>query len=243
MGADHQQVMDAIHALNTKMDSRFNQMEERVISEVKKLKLEITGVSEQQVKQGKAISEVQIQVEILKQRALNCDLIILGIPSLKPQDDLLAIVNNIIAIIGCNAIRTTDVKALYLMKSDNNKSKFIPICLQLYSATFKGAILAQQKKYGPVPLQKIDNNAPDSDTHKIIFKHRMTQYNSQLLKEAFKFKTEFKYTYCWFQDTVLLKKAENSKPLRVFSLEDLENLADIERKSPVVASSSSTSVE
>lgn len=236
----HKQVMDAIKGLDNKMDIRLNQMEERVISEVQKLKLEINGISEQQGLQGKVITKVQIEVEILKQRALNCDLVVLGIPNLKPKDDLLNIVNRVVALTGCNPIRETDVKSIFLMRSDNNKSKFSPICLQLYSATFKGAILSQQKKYGPVPLQKVDNTVLESDTNKIIFKNRMTQFNSNLLKETFKFKNQFKYCYCWFQDdTVLLKQTESSKPLRIRCFQDLENLAEVEKSFLVRASTSS----
>lgn len=236
----HKQVMDAINGLDNKMNIRFNQMEERVINEVQKLKLKITEISEEQGKQRKVITDVQIEVEILKQKALNCDFVVLGIPNLKPQDNLLSIVNRVLAITGCNSLRETDVKSIFLMRSGTSKSKFSPICLQLYSATFKGAILSQQKKYGPVPLQKIDNTVLESDTNKIIFKPRMTQFHSHLLKETFKFKNQFKYCYCWFQDdTVLLKQTESSKPIRISCFKDLENLAEVEKSSLARAPTSS----
>lgn len=241
--ADHKQLMDAINTLNNKMDTRFTQMEERVISEVQKLRLEITGISAEQAKQGEAITEVQIQVEILKQKALNCDLVILGIPNLKAGDNLVNVVNRVFTVAGCNQIRAeTDIKSIFLMKSGNSKSIYTPICVQLNSATYKSAILSLQKKNGPVPVQKIDNTVLGSDTNKIVFKHRLTPFNSSLLKESHKFKNQFKYSYCWFQDTVLLKQSETSKPLRICCMRDLEELAAKERNKATSSGLSSSSV-
>lgn len=118
---------------------------------------------------------------------------------------------------------------MYQLKSKHNKSGYTTICVELYSRTFKGFLLSQKKKLGPVMLNKILLDLPAEDMRKVFVKNRMTQYFSNLLKEAYSFKEKYKFQYVWFQDNeILMKKKESSRPQRVVSQVDLERLAGIE---------------
>lgn len=75
-------------------------------------------------------------------------------------------------------------------------------------------------------LQKIDSSYPVTDTRKILIKHRLTAYNSHLLREANKVKTERSYSFVWFQECVLLKKTPTSAIVRIRCEEDLRKASE-----------------
>lgn len=75
-------------------------------------------------------------------------------------------------------------------------------------------------------LQKIDSSYPVTDTRKILIKHRLTAYNSHLLREANKVKTERSYSFIWFQECVLLKKTPTSAIVRIRCEEDLRKASE-----------------
>lgn len=85
--------------------------------------------------------------------------------------------------------------------------------------------MKNQKLKGPILLQQLDATLPNSDMKRVIIKDRITSYNSELIKESFKFKNKYNFKYVWFKDSILMKKTDTSKIIMITSKADLNRLA------------------
>lgn len=220
-----QQVIDVITAMDQKLTASINEIKEQnnaILNEFNVIKAEFNIMGENQIKMKGDLTAVNIQIETLKQHSLSSEIVINGIPDkLLEKEILIQTINKIFNLIDCKEVNYWDYRSVFLMKKKSNSSGFTPVCLQLCSTAHKNLLIKNQKLKGPVLLQQVDTTLSDSDIRKIVIKDRLTPYFSELMKEAFMFKAKFNYKYVWFKDTVLIKKTDNSKIVRIFSKEDL----------------------
>lgn len=228
--SDLQKVMDAIKSMDQRLTGAVNEIKNQndtIISEFSEIKKKFNDISVSQSKILVDITEVQVQVEQLKQQQIASEIVINGIPDrLLGKNILVETINKVLSIIDCSPLKYWDYRSIFLMKSKNNTSGFTPVCLQLCSLAHKNLITKNQKEKGNVLLHQLDSSVPQSDTRKIIIKERLTPYNSNLLKEAHIFKAKYNYKYAWFKDTVLIKKSESSRILQIFGKKDLLKLSE-----------------
>lgn len=222
-------VMDAIISMDTKMDLRLDTMKKQLIEEFRNLQNNVSQISDKQEILASEIDMIKIEFEVIKQQALDNDIIITGFPNLTDNTNLTDVVHTILKELGVKEVNEETIRKIYLLKNKENQSIYTPICVEFYSAFWVDTIFALQKKNGPVLLNRIISNSTITDTRKIFFKHRMTTYNNILFKEAFKLKTEKKYSFVWFQQgSVLMKKAPKSGIVKIRSKEDLEKVIKAE---------------
>lgn len=221
------QVLQAIKSMDEKLNLRMNNIEQQnntIIEKFNTLSNQFEELSVKHNQLGQSLTSVQIEVEILKQKAIGSDIIISGIPY-SEEIKIVDIVDSVCKYYKLT-IKEIDYNKIYQLKSKHNKSGYTTICVEFHSRTFKGLLLKQKKKLGPVMLNKINLDLPDDDMRKVIVKNRMTQYFSNLLKEAYAFKEKYKFQYVWFQDNeILMKKTESSRPQKIESKMDLNKLA------------------
>lgn len=221
------QVLQAIKSMDEKLNLRINNIEQQnntIIENFNTLSHQFEELSVKQNQLGQSLTSVHIEIEKLKQKAIGGDIIISGIPNTE-EIKIFDIVDSV-----CKYYKLTineiDYNKMYQLKSKHNKSDYTTICVEFNSRTFKSVLLKQKKKLGPVMLNKINLALSDGDMRKVIVKNRMTQYFSNLLKEAYSFKEKYKFQYVWFQDNeILMKKTESSKPNKIESKMDLIRLA------------------
>lgn len=222
------EIMDAIKKMDGNINKRIDTLEEQnnsIIGEFRVLKEEMNKLTKNQEKISDELYEMNLELITLKQKSINSDVIITGIPEVK-DEKLFDVVNKVLHEYKLT-LRNTDYSSIYRMKSKTNTTKFSPICIEFYSRIPKGAIITQQKNLGPILLNTIDTSLPNTDLRKIFFKDRLIKYNMELLKEARKFKADNGYKYVWFQNTdILLKKNETSQNLRIRSKADLLRLGN-----------------
>lgn len=220
-----QQVIDAITAMDERLTASINEIKEQnnqIINEFNIIKSEFKGVIQTQLQIQEDLTAVNVQIEILKQKSLSSEIVINGIPDkFLGKEILLQTINKIFNTLDCKEVRPWDYRSIFLMKKKSNSSGFTPVCLQLCSSAHKNMLIYHQKQKGTVLLHQLDTDLPSSDLRKIVIKDRMTPYYSDLMKEAFLFKVKFDYKYVWFKDTVLIKKTDTSKIIRIFSKKDL----------------------
>lgn len=221
------QIMEAIKALDEKLNFRIDKIENQnqiVIESIDSLTKQYKVLETVQKKIRSDLSNLQTELEVVKQQNIQTDIVILGVPD--DQENTVSAVTNVLKQYKLT-LTDTDYHRIYRLKSRNNNSGFTPICVELNSRTFKEAIFAQKRKYGPVILGSSGSAGSSStnDVKKIVVKHRMTPYFTNLLKEAYKFKDTHNYKFVWFQEKeILLKKEESSKLIRIQCSADLQKL-------------------
>lgn len=230
--ANLQQIMDAIQSMDTRLTGSINDVKQQnktLISEFNKINIKINVLSEKQTKISQELTNVNMQVELLKQHRLSSEIIVTGLPDkLLQKEMLIPTINKVLNVIDGKELNYWDYRSIFLLKKKSNTSGFTPICIQLCSSAHKNLLIKNQKKNGPILLQQIDSTVPATDTRVIVIKDRVTPYNSQLLKETYAFKEKYNYKYAWFKDSVLLRKTESSKILHILSKRDLEKLTEEE---------------
>lgn len=196
-----------------------------VINNIENLTKQYNELACEQKKLRTDCSNIQLDLEVVKQRSISTNIVILGVPD--DQKNVVVAVANVFKQYRIS-IAETDYHRIYRLKSINNNSGYTPICVELYSRTFKAAVWLQKQKYGPIVLgaSGATEASTSSPLKKIVLKHRMTPYFSDLFKETYKFKESHHYKFAWFQETViLLKKDDSSKPIRIQCAADLQRLA------------------
>lgn len=222
--------MDAIISMDTKIDLRLDTMEKQnklIIEEFRKLQKDVNNLSAKQEILVTEIDNIKMDFEVMKQNALENNVIITGFPDLLDDTNLIQVFNTVMKEFNLKDLNEEAIRKIYLLKNKESQSAYTPICVEFYSIFWVDKIFALQKKYGPILLNRINPNIPITDTRKIFFKHRMTPYNNSLFKEAFKLKTQNKYSFVWFQQgSVLMKKAPTSGIVKIRSKEDLEKVIE-----------------
>lgn len=219
-------IMDAIRKMDENINSRIDTLEKQsntILTEFRLLQEDVNNLTKNQNKMREELLDMNIELNTLKQNAVNSDVIITGIHEVK-DEKLLDVVNKVLQEYKL-VLRNTDYNSIYRMKNKSDTSKFSPICIEFYSGALKGAIIKQQKILGPVLLHMIDKSLPETDLRKIYFKDRLIKYNMELLKAARRFKADNNYKFVWYQNSdVLLKKNETSQCVKIRSPADLVRL-------------------
>lgn len=223
----HLEIMAAIKALDDKLNIRIDKIENQnqiVIENIENLTKQYKVLESEQKKIRNDLSNIQLELEVVKQQNIQTDIVIIGVPD--NQDNTISAVTNVLKQYKIT-LTDTDYHRIYRLKNRNNNSGYTPICVELNSRTFKAAIFAQKRKYGPILLANsvATGSSSTNESKKIIVKHRMTPYFTNLLKEVYKYKDTHNYKFAWFQEKeILLKKEESSKLIRIQCSADLQSL-------------------
>lgn len=218
MGAEHDELMRAIQAMDEKLNKRMDNIE-TIIGEFKNIKKDFLKLEKNQEIQAKELSAVKFELNTIKQNLLDSDIIIVGVP-----DTITDTVNTVLVHLKAK-VTEADVKSCYRMRNKNNKSGSSPICVELYSKTLRGAIFDHQKRIGPVLLSSVDKSVPATDKRKIFVQRRLTPFYQDLLASARKFKVENNWKFVWVQNTdVLLKETDSSRIIKIQTKADLLEL-------------------
>lgn len=169
------------------------------------------------------IKTVNKEINSLKQKNLSKDIIATGVPEIK-NEILLESVNNIL-IKHDITLKESDIKKIYRLKNKNCVS-ISPILIEFKNDSFKSMILQKQRKNGPVLLNEVDSNILHTDLRKVYFKDRLTKENLILLRECRIFGRTNGFKYVWVQDsgTILIKQNDNTRPIEISSLQELDQL-------------------
>lgn len=232
--ANLQQVMDAIQSMDLRLTGSINEIKQQnntLISEFNKIKTKINVLSEKQIKIRDDLTNVNMEVELLKQHRISSEIIITGIPdNLLQKEVLIQTINKVLKEVDGKELNYWDYRSIFLLKKRSNTSGFTPICIQLCSSAHKNLLIKNQKQNGPILLQQIDTSVPAADLRRIVIKDRLTPYYSELLKGTYTFRAKYGYKYAWFKDSVLLRKTDSSRILKIYSKRDIEKLVEEESK-------------
>lgn len=200
-----------------------NQMEIIKTDDFIEIKKEICSEIEKVIEVQADIKTVKKEINSLKQKNLSNDIIVTGIPEIK-NEILLQSVNNIL-IKHDITLKESDVKKMYRLKNKNCVS-ISPILIEFTNDLFKTIILQKQRKNGPVLLNECDKKNLQTDLRKVYFKDRLTKENLILLRECRIFGRNNGFKYVWVQDSgaILIKQDENSRPIQISSLQELDKL-------------------
>lgn len=168
------------------------------------------------------VSVVQKDVNSLKQKNMTNDIIVTGIPE-QENEILLQSINKILSKHEIT-LKDSEVKKIYRLRNKNTLLNS-PILVELKNDSMKSIILQKQKLYGPVLLDELDESFVGPNLRKIYFKDRLTRENLILLRESRNYARMNGFKYVWVQDgTILMKYSENSRPIKISSRKDFENL-------------------
>lgn len=227
-----QQIIDAITAMDERLTESINDIKVQnitLINEFSSIKCKFDEISTNQNKIKEDLTAVAVQVEKLKQQSLSAEIVINGIPDKFLRKEIFTqTINKIFDMIDCTQINYWDYRSIFLMRKKSNATGFTPVCVQLCSSAQKNLLMKNQKLKGPILLQQLDTTLPSSDLRRIIIKDKMTQYNSDLMKESYIFKDKYNYKYLWFKDCVHIRKSDSSKITRIYASTDLNRLTEEE---------------
>lgn len=200
-----------------------NQMEINKTDDFIEIKKDLYSEKEKIIEVQADIKTVNKEINSLKQKNLSSDIIVTGVPEIN-NEILLQSINNIL-IKHDITLKESDVKKMYRLKNKNCVS-ISPILIEFKNDSFKTMILQKQRKNGPVLLNEVDKNILHTDLRKVYFKDRLTKENLVLLRECRFFGRHHGFKYVWVQDsgTILIKKYDNSRPVEICSLQDLDQL-------------------
>lgn len=204
-------------------NNKPNQIEISKTDDFIEIKKEFNSEKEKVIIVQANIKTVNKEINSLKQKNLSNDIIATGIPEVK-NEILLQSVNNVL-IQHDITLKESDVKKMYRLKTKNCVS-ISPILIEFKNDSFKSMILQKQRKNGPVLLNEVDKNILPTDLRKVYFKDRLTKENLILLRECRIFGRNHGFKYVWVQDsgTILIKQDDNSRPIEICSLQDLDQL-------------------
>lgn len=209
----------------TESNNKPNQIEVNKTVDFIEIKNEFYSEKEKVTEVQAEIKIVNKEINSLKQKNLSNDIIATGIPE-NNDEFLLQSVNNIL-IKHDIILKESDVKKIYRLKNKNCVSPSIsPILIEFRNDSCKSMILQKQRKNGPVLLNQVDTNILHTDLRKVYFKDRLTKENLILLRECRNFGRNNGYKYVWVQDsgTILIKQYENSRPIEISSLHQLNQM-------------------
>lgn len=200
-----------------------NQIEINKTQEFIEIKKEMFSEKEKVCEVQADIKTVNKEINSLKQKNLSNDIIATGIPETK-NENILQSVNNIL-IKHDVTLKESDVKKIYRLKNKNCIS-ISPILIEFKNDSFKSMILQKQRKNGPVLLNEVDTNILHTDLRKVYFKDRLTKENLILLRDCRLFGRNNGFKYVWVQDsgTILIKQFDNSRPIEISCLQELDQL-------------------
>lgn len=220
MGAEHDELMRAIQAMDEKLNKRMDNIE-TIIGEFKNLKKDFLKLEKTHEIQAKELSTVKSELNTIKQHLLDSDIIIIGVPDTITEKSVFDTVNTVLMQLKAK-ITVADVKSCFRMRNKNNISGSSPICVELYSKTLRAAIFDHQKRIGPVLLSTVDRSVVAADKRKIFIQKRLTPFYQDLLASARQFKVENNWKFVWVQNTdVLLKETDSSRIIKIQTKADL----------------------
>lgn len=131
--------------MDTKIDLRLETMKKQIIEEFRNLQNNMNKISEKKELLVTEIDNIKIEFEVMKQQALDNDVIITGFPNLTDNTNLIQVVHTILKELGVKEVKEEVIKKIYLLKNKDNQSIYTPICVEFYSAFWVDTIFALQK--------------------------------------------------------------------------------------------------
>jgi hypothetical protein len=202
----------------------FEKKLEQVLVDNKKMKEEITSLNQKVDFQQTLIDGLNTEVNVMKQRFLEKDVVISGLPDL----------NNI----SCETIAQSidrvynfgmqNISKIFINKgfSKYGKTTYNNIIISFCNTAVKEQVLNKQKMLGPILWGQLLNNTPENLCAKRIFiAERLTPHNLLLLNACRDLRTKKKITFAWSKfGTVLIKIKPDSNVIKILSANDMKKL-------------------
>lgn len=207
-------IMKAILSMSNKFDEMTNQ--NRVLSDNNK---EVFCKFEKTDEKLKTIedfsSTLRKEVNVLKQDKLEADLVFTGIPLLKEEDP------SKIVIAVCR-VMNIDVKGS-IYNAFRLPGKNHPIIATFNNQHLKQHIYDAKRKHGEIIGNDLGFKGAFSGKKIVISFNIISEYY-HLLQEARKLR-QYDYKFVWFKNNAVhLRKDENSKIHKIFSIEDINKI-------------------
>lgn len=217
------EIKGRLDAFENSLAFNSKQMDD-ILTAYKEMKNTVQKLEVKQQKMERENSELKKSVRELKgqmierdQRALERNLEIKGIPEtiVEPKQIMNALCRK--------AGVTTPAEHTYLVERIKNGQAEKPkntVIIKFESKIVRDSIFKSCKGKRP---QLSDFTGNTSDNSAVYINEQLTPFNRKLFYEANLIKKEKNYAYLWFTDNkLLLKKTQDSRPLRVYDVEDMK---------------------
>lgn len=178
------------------------------------------------------VSELEIEVERLKQERNDGIMLMTGVPE-RPEENLKDFTVEIAKKINVN-MDPRDIVEISRLKAkvrSETHSKFPPpILINLIHPIFKQRLMAAKKENGPLYVKQLLPNYQNVDpTATVNFRSFLTAKNMELLNQARTLK-ESGYNFIWFANNkVQVRKDKNSRVIHIKTKSDVELLSKNEK--------------
>jgi hypothetical protein len=205
--------------------ARFDSFEKTVgdlLAENKNLHENITKLQQSSNKQEKQIELITSELNFCKQKLLEKDVIITGVPNLtnmKPE----IVLEKIDAVVGFGM---SNIDQWYVMTGTSRitKKPYTNICVKFTSYQAKQKVIANQSENGPILWSQLFENLNLSlAQNKIIVIERLTPDNLTILNAARRLRDGGALTYVWHKNGIIWSKiTADGRAEKVRSLSDLQ---------------------
>jgi len=172
--------------------------------------------------QEKQIDNITSELNFYKQKLLEKDVVISGVPNLnnmRPE----TVLEKIDTVLGFGM---SNIDQWYVMSGKNRitKKPYNNICVKLTTYEAKQKIIANQSGDGPLLWgQLFDNVEPNIALNKVFIIERLTPDNLTILNAARRLRDDGALTYVWHKNgNILCKATAESKAEKIRSLTDLQ---------------------
>lgn len=180
---------------------------------------------------SKLITEMDAQLDCLKQKELENNIVITNLPNnIDPNDTL----SKILKALDSN-IKMCDIRDIKMLSKNNftNNSQTTRIINRnaVMLVTFKNIsdkveFMERKKNKKTIFTHEIGLNTPSDQ--QIFFRDHLTRNKMKLFDDARKIKEKFKLKYLWIKDTsILIRKNDNSKVYNIKSSLDIKIIEQI----------------
>ncbi|KAJ8718543.1 hypothetical protein PYW08_002780 [Mythimna loreyi] len=215
--------IDEIKTQNIEISKAMDFMSEKY----EEFKTKLEKSERQRTEHLATIKALESRVEQLERNARTTCIEIRNVPKNNQENkvNLIEMVKNIGTAIKTD-ITESDIKDIFRYYSKSSSK--MPIIVEFTTVLKKEAVLHSIKKF------KSDSKTILSTTHAniegpkeaIYVSESLTAQSKRIFAMARKFASEHNYKFCWTKHgTVYLRKVEGTKPIRLYSEEDLNKLA------------------
>lgn len=192
-------------------------------SENENLKQQVVELQNSQMILKSTANKVECAITKADNDAIANNAIVFGFPT-KPNENVHELIHKTAEVIGTR-LSDNSIASATRLYSSRKPNAIVPIRVKFNSKTEKESMLLRTKKVKELKSTSIDkslvvNGQPTS----IVIRNELTSSTIQLLKELRGMQQKYNVKYIWpgKNGDILIKKAENSKPLVIKSRLDFE---------------------
>lgn len=209
---------------------------ESINSEHNELKFNFTSIKQIQDKHYSQISELQSEIENLKQNELANDVIISGLPMDININDT---VSKLFTFLKCDTtlkdireIKTLTRKNEYNMSNKNDKSnslyKNMSLLVSFKNIEHKENFIKQKKNKKLIYLGELDLIKESEPDRLIYIRNNLTQFKRTLFNNCKQFKSKHKTKFVWLDgNKILMRQNDNTKIYAIHNEFDLKKFEQI----------------